>query len=103
MALYWRVGRGGVRVGLYVITLSTGWFDEDQRHLGYDAVFVNETVATRYPSNLTFIFKYSEDEGSEFVRNVDKITKQHGAVPQKGLKKQITPVGLVCKKCKIIT
>ena len=24
--------------GLYDMTLSTGWFDEDQRHLGYDAV-----------------------------------------------------------------
>ena len=33
------LGEGGIiGVGVYVMTLSIGWFDEDQRHLGHDAV-----------------------------------------------------------------
>lgn len=52
VAIYWEGGEIGA--GLYVMTLSTGWFDEDQRRLGYDAVYVNTTVATRSPTNALF-------------------------------------------------
>jgi len=36
-----------------------------------------------------FLFEYSEDEGSKFVRNVGKITKQHGVVPQQGRRNKL--------------